>query len=104
MFEGEIDMNDDVDENDQTADDEAATELQTQASNYLSDASSAVQGAEIAYTNMQVFDSAMSDELPAAEMSHAVVVDEADKINLAFELAQQLTEVNELRNIRDVQA
>jgi hypothetical protein len=51
-----------------------------------------------------MIDSAMADQITVAYESHIVTVDEADKINLAFELAQQLTELNELRNVRDVQA
>ena len=38
MNEGEIDMGDELDENDQTANDAAASEIETQAAGYLDSA------------------------------------------------------------------
>ena len=49
-----------------------------------------------------MIDSAMADQITLAYENHIVTVDEADKMNLAFELAQQLTSINELRNVRNV--
>ena len=50
-----------------------------------------------------MFVSAMEDEIAAAYESHVALVDEADKVTSAFELAQQLTDLNELQNVRSVQ-